>query len=103
MLNQAKSMHEDIVNMGPDAEGLTRLRPPADDPGSNGYSKLLVGDGQSRGAFGSGADQIEQYREYVAELIARLEKALGITEASDEQAGADVKNVASEGQDKGFA
>ncbi|MFF0147376.1 hypothetical protein [Amycolatopsis sulphurea] len=89
--------------MGIDAEALTRLRPPADEPGSNGYNKLLVGDGQNRGAFGSGADQVKLYRDYIAELVARLEKALGITEASDDQAGVDVKRVSSEGEGKGFA
>ncbi|RJQ82185.1 hypothetical protein [Amycolatopsis panacis] len=103
MLDQARSMHSDIANMGPEATALTQLRPPADDPGSNGYNKLLVGDGQNRGAFGEGAYQVKLYRDYLAELVARLEKALGITEASDAQASADVRNVSSEGEGKGFA
>ncbi|PFG47100.1 hypothetical protein ATK36_2119 [Amycolatopsis sulphurea] len=103
MLNQARSMYHDILRMGPHATALTKLTPPADEPGSNGYNKLLVGDGQNRGAFGSGADQVKLYRDYIAELVARLEKALGITEASDDQAGVDVKRVSSEGEGKGFA
>ncbi|WP_344862336.1 hypothetical protein [Amycolatopsis ultiminotia] len=103
MLNLAKSVREDFREMRTDAEQLTRLTSPADEPGSNGYNKLLVNDGQPPGAFVAGKDQVEQLYAYADELVKRLEKALGTTESSDEQAGADVKNAASGEQDGGFA
>ncbi|MFF0147241.1 hypothetical protein ATK36_2752 [Amycolatopsis sulphurea] len=103
MLNLAKSVREDFRDMRPDAEQLTRLTSPADEPGSNGYNTLLVNRGQPPGAFVAGETQVNQLYAYADELVKRLEKALGITRSSDEQAGADVKNAASSGQGGGFA
>ncbi|MET7998508.1 hypothetical protein ABZU76_47335 [Amycolatopsis sp. NPDC005232] len=103
MLTTAKRVRDQLRPMVPKAETLTHLTSPADEPGSNGYNKLLVGDGQSQGAFGSGSDQVKKEYAYASELVSRLEQALGIIETADGQAGTDIKTVAPENQDKGFA
>ena len=103
MLTVAKRLRDKYRGMIPDAEALTQLTSPADEPGSNGYNAQLVNAGQSPGAFVAGRDQVKEEFAYADELVARLEQALGITEASDEQAGADVKNATPGSQDKGFA
>jgi hypothetical protein len=103
MLTIAKRLRDKYQGMLPTAEGLTRLTSPADEPGSNSYNKLLVDAGPPPGAFAAGADQVKQEYAYADELVARLEQALGITEASDEQAGSDVKNATSGDEGKGFA
>ncbi|WP_409466912.1 hypothetical protein [Amycolatopsis sp. GA6-003] len=101
MLKIAKSVRNDFREMRNDANELTRLTAPADEPSSNGYNKLLVNDGDPKGAFVTGRDQVDREFAYADELVKRLEKTLGITEASDEQASADVKNASK--QSGGFA
>jgi hypothetical protein len=44
---------------------------------------------------------VENAYAYADELVKRLEKALGITESSDEQAATDMKNAGKQG--RGFA
>ncbi len=101
MLKLAKSVREDFRDMQTDAVRLTRLTAPADEPSSNGYNKLLVNSGEPKGVFVTGSEQVDQEFAYADELVKRLEKALGITEASDEQAMTDVKNAGKQGG--GFA
>ncbi|RJQ84580.1 hypothetical protein D5S19_16680 [Amycolatopsis panacis] len=103
MLNLAKGVREDFRDMRIDAARLTRVTSPADEPGSNGYNELLVNRGQPPGAFVAGEAQVNQLYAHADELVKRLEKALGIIQSSDEQAGADVKNAAASGQGEGFA
>ncbi|MFI5612522.1 hypothetical protein [Amycolatopsis sp. NPDC051903] len=102
MLTTAKRVRDQLGEMRFKANGLLQLQPPADDPGSTGYNKVLVG-GPNAGAFNHGTDAVEREYRYAAELVIRLEQALGITEAAQDQAGTDVKNAASANQDKGFA
>lgn len=101
MLKLAKTVREHFSDMRTDANALTRLTAPADEPTSNNYNKLLVNPGEPKGAFVTGEDQVKQEYAYADELVRRLEKALGIVESSDEQAAADVKNAGK--QSGGFA
>ncbi|SEP54176.1 hypothetical protein [Amycolatopsis saalfeldensis] len=95
MLNQAKGIRDDLWNLLPTAEGLTHLKPPADEPASNSYNALLVGNGQKAGAFRYGLGHIQREHGYLVELIGRLEDALGLMHEGDEQAGIAVKQSAS--------
>ncbi|MBN9741067.1 hypothetical protein DMP23_08075 [Amycolatopsis sp. A1MSW2902] len=101
MLNLAKTVRADFDEMRPKADALTRLTSPADEPTSNAYNKLLVNSGEPKGVLVTGKEQVEREYAYADELVKRLEKALGITESSDEQAAADVKNAGKQGG--GFA
>ncbi|WP_344869443.1 hypothetical protein [Amycolatopsis ultiminotia] len=103
MLTVAKRLRDKYQGMLPTAQSLTQLTSPADEPGSNGYNKLLVDAGPPPGAFAAGESQVKQEYAYADELVKRLEQALGITETSDEQAGTDVKNATSGNESKGFA
>ncbi|MEV8606349.1 hypothetical protein AB0383_00060 [Amycolatopsis sp. NPDC051373] len=102
MLTVAKRVRDNLRHMNTQAEALRKIRPPTDDPGSTSYNTLLVGDGRGGGAFGEGADQVGRELKYAGQLVSKLELALGITVAADENAGADVKAAAGD-QDKGFA
>jgi hypothetical protein len=94
MLNLARQARAHFTEMRSVANPLKRVAAPADDPGSNSYNDGLVGDGQRQGAFAAGADNVEQIIKYSEDLVHSLEKALGITAASDEAATADVKTAA---------
>ncbi|MBB1157593.1 hypothetical protein [Amycolatopsis dendrobii] len=96
LLERAKRLQHNTRMMIPDAEVLTRLTPPAADPGSTGFNQQAVK------AFGSGKESLEAMHQYMAELIDRLEKALGIVGESDSQAAADVKTAANSDQGKGI-
>ncbi|MEV4596060.1 hypothetical protein AB0K15_01500 [Amycolatopsis sp. NPDC049253] len=103
MLTVAKRVRDQLQDMTAKAVVLTQLTPPADDPASASYNNLMVGAGQGTGAFSEGSSQVERERAYASELVTRLEKALGITESTDEQAASDVKTAGAGNQDKGFA
>ncbi|PFG48689.1 uncharacterized protein DUF3558 [Amycolatopsis sulphurea] len=90
MLKLAKTVREHFDLMRPKAHRLTQITSPADEPGSNGYTKLLVNQGEPKGTFVTGKEQVDEEFAYADELVNRLEKALGITEASDGQASSDV-------------
>ena len=102
MLVVAKRFRDKYRDMRRKAGRTLQMNPPADEPGSNGYNNLMVGEDHDSGVLGSGRDQIELAYSYATELVSRLEQALGVTESSDEQAAADVKNVTPD-EDKGFA
>ncbi|WP_328608231.1 hypothetical protein OG943_03660 [Amycolatopsis sp. NBC_00345] len=102
MLVVAKRVRDKYMDMRRKAADALGMNPPADEPGSNGYNSLMVGQDHNSGVLGGGRDQAELAYNYAAQLVSRLEQALGITESSDEQAAADIKNVAP-GEDKGFA
>ncbi|GAA3561801.1 hypothetical protein GCM10022222_51980 [Amycolatopsis ultiminotia] len=97
MLTVAKRMRENVQALQPDAESLTRLTPPADEPGSNGFNQKIVD------SFTAGKQAHDTMFSYASELINRLEKALGIVNASDDQAAADVNTAGDKGEGKGFA
>ncbi|GAB3353330.1 hypothetical protein [Amycolatopsis echigonensis] len=101
MLKVAKTVRADFRDMRDDAYRLTQTTSPADEPTSNGYNKRLVNEGEPKGVFVAGKDQVDQEFAYADELVKRLEKALGITESSDEQAATDVKYAGK--QSGGFA
>ncbi|WP_051166514.1 hypothetical protein [Amycolatopsis orientalis] len=101
MLKLAKTVREHFRDMQTDASRLTQTTSPADEPTSNGYNKLLVNQGEPKGAFVMGEDQVKREFAYADELVKRLEKALGIIGSSDEQAATDVKDAGK--QSGGFA
>jgi hypothetical protein len=98
MLTQAKRTRDDLAPLIPKAEMLTKMKPPADEIASNGYNAAYVGSGQGDpGAGGYGVGHVKKEHAYLVELVGRLERALGITEESDQQAGTDVKNASGNG------
>ena len=97
VLAMAKRIRENAQTMQPDVQSLTKLTPPADEPGSNGFNQKIVD------SFTAGQQANDTMFSYASELINRLEKALGIVGASDDQAAADVKTVGNKDQKKGFA
>lgn len=98
MLTQAKAIRDDIWNLKPKAEALTKMKAPADEIASNAYNMAHVGNGQGNpGAAGYGAGHIQKEYDYLTELVGRLERALGMTDDSDQQAGTDVKNAPENG------
>jgi hypothetical protein len=102
MLVVAKRVRDKYSDMRRKALDALRMNPPADEPGSNGYNKLMVGEDHNSGVLGGGRDQVELAYNYAAQLASRLEQALGITESSDAQATVDVKNMTQD-EGKGFA
>ncbi|MCU1687739.1 MAG: hypothetical protein JWQ81_8478 [Amycolatopsis sp.] len=96
MLTQAKATRDDLRALTPDAEKLTKMKPPADEIASNAYNAAYIGAGGSPGAGGYGAGHIQKEYAYMVELIERLERALGITEDTDQQAGSAVKAVSTD-------
>ncbi|WP_116206372.1 hypothetical protein [Amycolatopsis circi] len=96
LLERAKRLRNNTRVMLPDAEALTRLTPPAADPGSIGFNQQAVK------TFGNGKDSLDAMYQYMTELIGRLEKALGIVGESDSQAAADVKTAGNSDQGKGL-
>ncbi|MYW90561.1 hypothetical protein G3I59_07990 [Amycolatopsis rubida] len=96
LLERAKRLQHSTRAMIPDAEALTRLTPPAADPGSTGFNQQAVK------TFENGKESLEATHQYMAELIGRLEKALGIVGESDSQAAADVKTAGNSDEGKGI-
>ncbi|WP_328645515.1 hypothetical protein OHS58_37040 [Amycolatopsis sp. NBC_00348] len=86
MLKKAEDLRQTIGTQYRTASYLSRADPPADEPASN-----AAVNGQN------GVNETGRYYEghlryqfgYLTELISRLRKALGITEAVDQQAAAD--------------
>jgi hypothetical protein len=94
MLTQAKRIRDDVQALLPKAETLTRMKPPADEIASNAYNAAHVGNGQGDpGAGGYGVGHVRKEHAYLVELVGRLERALGITDDTDQQAATDVKNT----------
>lgn len=96
LLERAKRLRDNATKMRPDAQALTKLIPPSQDPGSAGFNQQAVN------AFTAGNDSLDAMYQYMTELIGRLEKALGIVSESDGQAAADVKAVGNSDQGKGL-
>lgn len=96
LLERAKRLRENVAKMQADAQALARLTPPSPDPGSVGFNQQAVT------TFSAGRDSLNAMDQYMAELIGRLEKALGIVSESDSHAAADVKAVGETEQGKGL-
>lgn len=91
MLAQAKKMRLDLRAIQNKAEFLEKMSAPAQDPVSVAYTKAATWQGADNpGAFAYGSGHIRLEVLYLSEIIDRLDKALGLTEAADDQAGADV-------------
>lgn len=99
LLSQAEGVLKDLVPLLYDAEALTKMQPPADDPASNGYNHIAAGGGRDTGVFGFGVGHIEREYNYLREFIRRLRDALGLTQDTDEHAGRD---IARSGEDGGL-
>ncbi|MFF0149045.1 hypothetical protein ATK36_5266 [Amycolatopsis sulphurea] len=97
MLNQAKGIRADLWAMIKEAEQLTKMKPPADEPASKAFNVLAAGGGGNPGAFGYGVGHIKREHGYVDELITRLEDALHLAQSSDESAATDMNKTASSG------
>ncbi|GAA4531676.1 hypothetical protein [Amycolatopsis samaneae] len=97
MLRKAEGILDDLAALLPKAERLCKMRPPADDPASNGYNSQLVGGAQGAGAFQYGAGHIKREFGYLSELAVRLRDALGVTEASDRHAKEGLARTAGNG------
>ena len=97
LLTKAKRVLDNTLSMRPGAERLTRLTPPAADPGSTGFNQQAVN------SFTAGQQALDTTYQYMSELVSRLEKALGIVNESDDQAAAAVKTVGNGDQGKGLA
>ncbi|WP_329068983.1 hypothetical protein [Amycolatopsis sp. NBC_01480] len=97
LLTKAKRVRDNTQAMRPAAEQLTRLTPPAADPGSTGFNQQAVG------SFTAGQQALDTTYQYMSDLVGRLEKALGIVGESDDQAAAGVKTVGNSDQGKGLA
>jgi hypothetical protein len=94
MLAQAKRTADDVLAMRPNAEKLTRMKVPADDIASHGYNASWVGNGQGNpGAGGYALGHVNKEYQYLTELVQRLERALGITADTDQQAGTDINKA----------
>lgn len=96
LLEKAKRLRANLQVMNLEAEALTRLVPPAQDPGSVGFNQQAVN------AFAAGKDANDRMYQYMVELIGRLERALGIVSESDDQAASEVKAVGNSDQGKGL-
>ncbi|MGW4490131.1 hypothetical protein ACWEOE_40760 [Amycolatopsis sp. NPDC004368] len=101
MLTVAKRVRDSLQKMSPTAEGLLQVRPPTDDPGSTGYSQLLVGNANG-GAFHYGATQVAAELKYATDLVTKLHDALAKVGAADEASTAAVKAAASGSQSEGL-
>ena len=97
VLARAKRVLDNTKAMRPDAVRLTRLTPPAADPGSTGFNHQAVG------SFTAGQQALDTTYQYMSDLVGRLEKALGIVSESDDLAGAAVRTVGNSNQDMGLA
>ncbi|WP_020662616.1 hypothetical protein [Amycolatopsis benzoatilytica] len=91
MLNLAKQARDQFDKMRVNARALTQTTSPADEPASTSYTAHLVGDGQTNGAFGGGLANVQRMYDYASELVAKLEKALGLTQNTDEAAAKDIE------------
>ena len=92
LLERAKRLRDNSAGMQANAELLTRLTPPAQDPGSVGFNQQAVA------TFAGGRDANDRMHQYMVELVNRLNRALGIVSDSDSQAAADVNNVGNRDQ-----
>jgi hypothetical protein len=97
MVRRAESVLKDIAAMVTKAERLRKVTPPAQDPASVAFNVQLVGSGQDVGAFGYGLGHLQREQGYLAELVQRLNEALGRTTTSDDKASTTLDHVTDNG------
>lgn len=85
MLASFKSIYDDLVEMETQARQVREVRSAAEDPASLHFHQSAVG-GLGTGAFDYGHEHVKKEIAFFAKLIDRLEKALGLTTDSDEDA-----------------
>ena len=96
MVRRAQGVLDDIEGMLHKAEDLTKVTPPAEDPASLTFNTQLVGTGgEDAGAFGYGLGHLKREKGYLAELVQRLNEALGKITVSD-HAATDTVNQATD-------
>ncbi|MCR6489529.1 hypothetical protein M8542_42605 [Amycolatopsis sp. OK19-0408] len=88
MLKKAENLRKEINEQYRTASYLSRADPPADEPASNA---AVNGENGINAAGRYYEGHLRYQYGYLTELISRLRKALGITEAVDEQAAETTK------------
>ncbi|EHR48599.1 hypothetical protein SacmaDRAFT_0290 [Saccharomonospora marina XMU15] len=83
-LEEARGIAEELGELAREAETLTQTRAPADDPASQEFNRVGVE------AFEKGAAHVAAERDYWLSLVGALERALGIVQRFDEQAGQEI-------------
>ncbi|MGW7533507.1 hypothetical protein [Amycolatopsis sp. NPDC054798] len=86
MLALARSIRTDLGVMIPEAEQITKMKPPADEPASKEFNALAAGADGKVGAFRYGVGHIQRECAYVDELIERLEGALHLIRSGEHEA-----------------
>jgi len=82
----ARWIRDEMQEQALRARNLTRMDPPAKDPGSESFTSV------AKRSFELGADHVDNAYKYHRDLAEKLEKALGVYKGTDEQAGKDVKS-----------
>jgi hypothetical protein len=90
MLEKAKTQREALVQQMRAADHLSQATPPAEEPVSQAAVNGPNGINEA-GAYYQGHLQFQF--NYFTELIRRLQQALGITEAADQQAADSTKTI----------
>jgi hypothetical protein len=90
MLEKAKTQREALVQQMRAADHLSQARPPAEEPVSQAAVNGPNGINEA-GAYYQG--HLRYQFSYFTELIRRLQQALGITEAADQQAADSTKTI----------
>jgi hypothetical protein len=81
------------------AQAIEQMRPPADDPASMDYHRLIAGPGgRATGALGAGVGHMHREFDYLSELATRLREALGLTQRTDAGNAAAVSGAGQSGR-----
>ncbi|MBK1788513.1 hypothetical protein JHE00_29645 [Prauserella sp. ASG 168] len=83
-LEEARGVAADLAEQAEGAMELQQTQAPADDPATMGFNQVGLE------AFGNGAQHVAAERDYWRSLVTALEKALGVYQEADEQAGQDI-------------
>ena len=94
LLTKAKTMRDVIRQHRNDATKLIQVTPPADEPASNNAVFAENGIIKTGDKY---MEHMQNQEDYFSELIQRMERALGITEAADQQASETAKKSGSLG------
>lgn len=84
LLTKLTGVQQKLKKMQAKAVYLCSMRTPSQDPSTVAAHKAMIGNGQGLGAYDYGGGHIDLQLEYVTELVERIQKALGVTVASDE-------------------
>ncbi|MCG3756677.1 hypothetical protein FKO37_39870 [Amycolatopsis sp. Poz14] len=88
LLTKLTGVQQKLKKMQAKAAYLCSMQTPSQDPSTAAAHKAMHGDGQGQlGAYSYGGGHIDLQLEYVTELVERIQTALGVTVASDEDQG----------------